>query len=112
MLEPAAAAKIDDKCVIFVIKFAKYLIGLVNDLCDIHGELWQVVIALAGHDDAVPLAVDVKRDLLKIADLERRIIKNVVILSSKCVRLALDRRQTGRDTPIAVGRNPDGQLGF
>ena len=101
MLKAAAAAKVYDEGVIVVGKFAKDLVRLLRRSLRDLLPAFEVVVALAGHYDPVLFALDVKRYLFEIADLERRIVKNVKILGPKCVCLARDLGQSRRDPPFA-----------
>ena len=62
----------------------------------------EIVIALAGMTNPVRFALDVERDLLKVAHLERRVVKDVVVLGSERYFLP-HRRQAGSDLPVAEG---------
>src|SRR5690349_10276505 len=101
MLQTASAAKVHDERVIVIRQFAKDLIRLFDDLWKVGGDLFHVVIAFAGKHDTMRLALNGERNFLEIADLERRIVKNIEIFCAERIRFTC-WWQTGRNLPTGV----------
>src|SRR5687768_18499946 len=102
MLEPATAPKVHDERVVVVRQLAEDLVTLFDDLRGIFSHFAKVVIPFAGYDVAMSFAANVERDFFKVADLERSVVEDVVVCRAKCIWLACDGGQSGRDAPLAI----------
>src|SRR5215204_3159392 len=109
MFEPTTTAKIYDECVIVIWKLAEDVVRFFDDLRCVFCELLKIVITFTAYNEAMLLAANVERDLLIVADLERRVVKDIEVRSAKCIRTSRNRRQTGRDFPFAEWNHGDGR---
>ena len=71
MLQTAAASKVNDERVVGITEFTEDFVRFLDDLGGVSGKLFEVVITLARHDEAVYFALNVEFEFLKITHLER-----------------------------------------
>src|SRR5262245_53436770 len=83
MFDSTPAAKMENECVVVIGNVIKQSYFGFNDLLHVAAHAFRIVIAFAVDHDVMRRPANLEIDLLEVAALDRRIVKNIEVLSAK-----------------------------
>src|SRR5512145_465768 len=102
MLESAAgiSTQVENESVVAIGNLATHHFNLgLDDLLHVASHSLGIVVSLSVDHDAMWNAFHIEYQRLEVADFEWRIVKNVEVLSAKCILLAWNNRKSGCNFP-------------
>src|SRR4051812_41388981 len=105
MLNTAAAsrAQVKDESVIVIGNRVEQSHFGFDNLLHVALHAFEIVVAFAINHDAMRHATYFELDFFEIADLERRVVEDVEVLSAEGIEFACNRWQSGGDLPAVCG---------